>query len=243
MKRVIVSLVLVVLTLASTACNIGSVTLGEIKTGPTVTEEISVPVPDGATASDVEISMGGGDLSIDVGDLDGLVEGTVEYNVEEVKPVVQTSGNRVVIEQGDIEGKRIPLGNWSDVENRWDLTLGKAPMVLAVNAGAAEAELTRLADLRASDITMRGGAGDFGLDFGGDLKQDMRVVIDAGAAKVTIVVPEGTAAELTFEGAFTDIDAGGAWQKSGGRYVLEGAGPRITFTVRMGVGSLELRNR
>ena len=242
MKKAVACIALVVLALTSTACDIGSVTLGEIKTGPTVTEEINVPVPDGATTSEVEISMGGGDLSITVEDLDGLVEGTVAYNVEEIKHTVQTSGNRVLIEQGDIEGKRIPLGNWSDLENRWDLTLGKAPMVLTINAGAAQADLTSLADLSASGITMRGGAGDFKLDFGGDLMQDMRVAIDAGAAQVTIIVPEGTAAELTFEGALTDIDAGGAWQKSGSRYVLEGEGPRITFTIRMGVGNLDLRN-
>ncbi len=243
MKRAIACFALVVLALSSSSCDIGSVTLGEIKTGPTVTEQINVPVPDGAATGEVEISMGAGDLSVDVGDIDGLVRGTVAYNVEEIKPTVRISGNQVLIEQGDIEAKRIPLGNWSDVENRWDLTLGKAPMVLTVNAGAAQAEFTSLADLSASDITMRGGAGDFRLDFGGDLKQDMRVAIDAGAAKVTIVVPEGTAAELTFEGALTDIDAGGAWEKSGNRYVLDGEGPRITLTIRMGVGSLDLRNR
>ena len=243
MKKAVGCIALVVLALVSTSCDIGSVTLGEIETGPTVAEEIKVPVPDGATTSEVEISMGGGDLSITVEDLDGLVGGTISYNVEDIKPVVQTSGNKVIIEQGDLEGKRIPLGDWSDVENRWDLVLGKTPMALTVNAGAAKAELTSLADLSASDLTLRGGAGDFRLDFGGDLAQDMRVSIDAGAAQVTIVVPEGTPARLTFQGAITDIDAGGTWQKSGGDYVLDGEGPRITFTVRMGVGNLDLRNR
>lgn len=243
MRKAIAYIVLVVLALGSTSCDIGSVTLGEIETGPTVTEEISVPAPDGATTSDVEISMGAGDLSIDVGDVDGLVSGTVVYNVADLKPSVQTSGDRVHIEQGDIEGKRIPLGNWSDVENRWDLTLGKEPMTLTVNAGAAKGELTNLADLSASQITLRGGAGSFTLDFGGDLAQDLRVEIDAGAAQVTIIVPEGRAAELTFEGALTDIDAGGAWQKSGSKYVLAGEGPKITFSIRMGLGDLNLRNR
>jgi hypothetical protein len=243
MRKALCSIAVVVLVIVSTSCDIGSVTLGEIETGPTVTEEISVPVPEGATTSEVEISMGGGDLSIDVGEVDGLLKGTVAYNAEDLKPSVRTSGSRVSVEQGDLEGKRIPLGNWSEVENRWDLTLGTAPMVLTVNAGAAEADLTYLADLSASDITLRGGAGDFRLDFGGDLRQDMQVSIDAGAAQVTIVVPEGTAAELTFQGAITDIDTGGAWQKSGSKYILEGEGPRITFTVRMGVGDLDLRNR
>jgi hypothetical protein len=70
----------------------------------------------------------------------------------------------------------------------------------------------------------------------------MHVEIDAGAAKITVIVPLGTAAELAFEGALTNIDAGGAWQKSGSKYLLAGDGPRITFVVRMGVGELDLRN-
>jgi hypothetical protein len=242
MKRAIAWFVLMALAVTSVACDVGSVSIGQVKTGPTVTDEIDVPVPDGATISDVEISMGGGNLSIDTGDIDSLISGTVSYNVEEIRPSVQTSGSRVVIEQGDLEGKVIPIGNWSDVENRWDLTLGRAPMQLTVNAGAAEAKLVNLAGLSASEVALRGGAGDFTLDLGGELQQDMSVEIDAGAAKITIIVPEGTAAELAFEGALTNIDASGAWQKSGNKYLLSGDGPRITFFVRMGLGSLNLQN-
>lgn len=241
MKRALVGFILMALAVTSVACDVGSVSVGQVKTGPTVTEDIDVPVPDGATTSDVEISMGGGKLSVDTGDIDGLVSGTVSFNVEEIRPSVQTSGSRVVIEQGDLEGKRIPIGNWSDVENRWDLTLGRAPMKLTVNAGAAEAKLANLANLSASDVALRGGAGDFTLDFGGELQQDMHVEIDAGAAKITVIVPVGTAAELAFEGALTNIDVGGAWQKSGNKYLLAGDGPRIAFVVRMGVGELDLR--
>ncbi|MFN2219264.1 MAG: toast rack family protein [Anaerolineae bacterium] len=242
MKRAIAWFILMTLAVTTVACDVGSVRFGQVKTGPTVTDQIDVPVPDGATISEVEISMGAGNLSIDTGDIGGLVRGTVAYNVEELRPSVQTSGSRVVIEQGDLEGTRIPLGNWSDVENHWDLMLGSAPMELTVNAGAAEAKLANLAGLSASAIAFRGGAGDFSLGFGGELQQDMRVEIDAGAAKVTIIVPEGTAAELTFEGALTNIDAGGAWQKSGSKYLLAGDGPRITFHVQMGLGELDLRN-
>lgn len=243
MKEAVLIMMLAVLCAVVASCDVGPVTLTEVKTGPTVTEEISVPVPEGGSASEVEISMGGGVLSIGVGDVDGLVAGTVAYNVPELMPSVQSSGARVTVQQGDIEGKQLPIGNWVGVENRWDLTLGKAPMALTVNAGATRAELTGLAGLAASQVTVRGGAGDFTLDFGGDLKQDMQVAVDAGAAQVTIVVPEGTAAELAFEGALADIYTEGAWKKSGSRYVLEGEGPRITFLIRMGVGDLNLRNR
>ncbi len=243
MKKLIAFSVLVVLAMAGTSCDIGPVTFGQVEIIPTVTEEINVPLPAEGDTSQVQISMGGGDLFVNVGDVDGLVKGTVTYNVEEIKPSVQITGNRIIIRQGDIEGEKIPLGNWTDVENRWDLTLGTAPMVLTVNAGAAEVKLTNLAESRASRIDLNGGAGSFTLDFGGDLKQDMAVSVDAGAADVTIIVPEGTAAELTLQGALTDVETHGAWEHTGNKYVLEGAGPQIMFTVRLGAADLVLRNR
>ena len=86
MKKLIAFSVLVVLALAITACDIGPVTFGQVEIIPTVTEEINVPLPAEGDTSQVHISMGGGDLFINVGDVDGLVKGTVTYNVEEIKP-------------------------------------------------------------------------------------------------------------------------------------------------------------
>jgi len=242
--RTIAFLVLLgTLVLAVTSCDVGSVTIGKIETGPTVTEKISVPVPEEGIPQ-VVIGMGGGELDLTVGDTGKLVQGTVDYNVEEIKPNVLIEGERIRIEQGDLEGKNIPIGNWKDVENRWDLTLGTAPLELTVNAGAAKARLTHLADLGAAKIRLVGGAGDFSLEFTGSLRQDMEVTVEAGAARIALVVPEGTAAQLTFEGALTDIDTDGDWVKSGSQqYRLDGEGPRITFVVKMGVGKLDLRNR
>ena len=234
---------LVALAFVVGACGVRNVTIGEIETGPAVTEEIDVPGPAGGGTARVEIGMGGGDLSITTGSVDGMIKGTVAYNMQDLKPSVQIQGNQVRIEQGDIEGRRIPIGNWKDVENHWDLTLGTAPLTLSVNAGAARAELTGLADLNAAEIHFAGGAGDLTLEFSGSLRQDMRVSVDAGAAQVTLIVPRGTAAEATFKSALTDIDTQGDWEKSGNQYVLAGEGPKITFVIQMGVGRLEMRKR
>jgi hypothetical protein len=236
-------LLLAGLALLLAGCDFGGVVIGEIVTGPTATEEINVPVPSGDGPTEVVIGMGGGELDLGVGKTDSLVKGTVDYNVEEIRPSVLVEGGRVRIEQGDIEGKRIPIGNWQDVVNKWNLTLGTAPMELTVNAGAARARLAGLADLNASEITFNGGAGDFVLDFSGSLRQDMEVTVSAGAAQIDIAVPSGTAAELTFEGALTDIDRHGDWEKSGNKYVHKGTGPKITFLIKMGVGRLDLLNR
>jgi hypothetical protein len=225
------------------ACDLGGVVIGDIVTGPTVIDEINVPAPAGGETTELTIGMGGGELDLTAGNIDGLVEGTVAYNVAEIKPGVAVEGNQVRIEQGDIEGKRIPIGNWNDVENHWNLTLGSAPMTLTVNAGAARTKLIRLADLRVEQMTLNGGAGEFRLEFSGELRQDMQVAINCGAASVTLVVPEGVPAELTFEGALTNIDLKGEWDKSGDRYFQNGDGAKITILVKMGVGSLNLSNR
>jgi len=243
MRKMATVVLLTTLAALLTGCRFGGVVIGDIVTGPTVTDEIRVPIPTAGGTPQLVIGMGGGELSLSAGNTDNLVEGTVAYNVTEIKPNVQVQDNQVRVEQGDIEGRRIPIGNWNDVVNKWDLTLGTEPMVLTVNAGAARAQMVRLADLGAPEIHFNGGAGDFTLDFSGSLRQDMQVSIDAGAAQVAVVVPEGTAAELRIESALTDITAQGAWQKAGSGYVQAGSGPKITFVVKMGVGRLELRNR
>jgi hypothetical protein len=229
------------LALTTMACGIGNLSFTNVRTGPTVSKEISVNAPEEGTAT-LQVNMGAGELTLKTGSTSKLVEGTVLYNVDEIEPTVEEVGSRVTIEQGDLEGKRIPIGDWDNVENVWDLTLGTAPMALTVNAGAAEAEISGLGDLNASEMAFNGGAGDFTLDYAGSLDSDMNVEINVGASDLTIVVPEGTAAEVSFRGALTDIDALGNWERSGSNYSLAGSGPVLRFTIRMGVGHLELRN-
>lgn len=243
MRKIAVVALLMTLALLVTGCGFGGIVIGDIVTGPTVTDKISVPVPAGSDTPQVVIAMGGGELNLTAGRSTDLVEGEVSYNVQELKPTVQVQGRQVRIEQGDVEGKRVPIGNWKDVVNEWNLTLGTSPLTLTVNAGAARATLSGLAGLGATQIDFNGGAGEFTFDFSGMLQQDVKVSIDAGAAKIAILVPEGTAAELQSETALTEIDLQGDWEKEGSGYVHAGTGFKITFVVKMGVGKLELRNR
>ena len=50
-------------------------------------------------------------------------------------------------------------------------------------------------------------------------------------------------AEARLEGALTDVDAFGAWERSGDVVALEGSGPKILFDITMGLGHLEFRTR
>jgi hypothetical protein len=114
---------------------------------------------------------------------------------------------------------------------------------LRYNTGASHVELTGLANANFETLVFKGGAGDYKLDFSGELKRDATVTIDAGFSSVTVVVPEGVAARVFVDSGLSNVDIGGNWEKSGNEYSLAGEGPRLTINVNIGAGSLTLRNR
>ena len=285
MDRRTVLLVALVATLVTGACaGIKLPQVNKLETGPTVTKEIDVPLPDGGGDRAVAIVVGAGQLSLKPGAETALVEGQVTYNIAEFEPQIITDDDEVRIEQGKAEG--IPVVQ--NIKNDWDLKLGSTPMALTITAGAAAVDielgglaltdltvtqgastfalafsepnqadidtlrinagasnmtLDGLANANAGQIVFKGGAGSYTLHFDGDLVRDVDVSIDAGLGKIVVIVPEGVAAEVSFQGAMSDVDAVHEWQHTGTGYELEGQGHKITLQVKMGAGSLELRNK
>ena len=285
MNRRTALLVALVATLVTVACaGIKRPRVNKLETGPTVTKEIDVPLPDGGGDRKVAIVMGAGTLTLKPGAETALVKGQVTYNIAEFEPQITTNNDDVRIEQGKIEG--IPVVQ--NLKNDWDLKLGSTPMALTiaagaavvdielgglaltdltvtqgassfglafsepnqaemdtlrVNAGASNMTLDGLANANAQQIVFKGGAGSYTLHFDGDLARDVDVSIEAGLGKIVVIVPEGVAAEVSFQGAMSDVDAVHEWQHTGTGYELEGEGPKITLQVKMGAGTLELRNK
>lgn len=114
---------------------------------------------------------------------------------------------------------------------------------LRYDTGASQASLTGLANANFRKMDFRSGAGDYRLDFSGDLQHDADVSIKTGLSSIVIIVPEGTPATVQFEGGLANVDRSGSWRMSGGLYTLSGDGPELTITVEMGAGNLELRER
>src|SRR5690349_22765251 len=99
MKKAVTILgLLLLLTLSLTACN------GILTTGAMQTDNIIVAVSgDKATAWDVRLEAGA--ATVNVGNNgESVVQGTVSYNVVQLKPNVYTSGNRVEVSQGNTDG-------------------------------------------------------------------------------------------------------------------------------------------
>lgn len=106
--------------------------------------------------------------------------------------------------------------------------------------GASTIKLTNLADANFSEMVFEGGAGTYTLDFGGTLKQDTRVKVSAGVSTLKIVVPADANCEVTLSGGLNSVDTTGEWSLSGKTYTSGGSGKKITISLDMGVGSLEL---
>lgn len=278
MKIQIISAILV-LALASMACGFSFDLPEQVKAGPEVKESIAVTDPQ-SDETRLSLSFGAGDLKLSPG-AKNLVEGTVIYNVEDLKPEVIEDGAEITIKQGNFES----LPPFDGMKNQWDLRLGDSPMDLVIEAGAytgdfelgglalnnltvndgaadvslsfSEPNLVEMDEFTyttgASDVTLEGlananferfifnsGAGDYTLDFSGELQRDATVSIDSGLSDLRLVIPSGVNAVVTIDSALVDINIGEGWSQRGNTYTQSGDGPTLTIIINMGAGEITI---
>ena len=89
-------------------------------------------------------------------------------------------------------------------------------------------------------MLMSSGAGDYTLDFSGDLKRDATITISTGLSNIELVVPRGIPAILTADTELTNVNVGSSWTRDGKRYSQAGTGPTLTFIIKGGAGNLTL---
>jgi hypothetical protein len=151
--------------------------------------------------------------------------------------------------KGDFELGGIPLHELRIAEGAADTSLSFSEVnpvemdTLRYDTGASRAVLSGLANANFREFDFRSGAGEYRLDFSGQLQQDAEVSIKSGLSSIVIIVPEGTPATVSFEGGLTNVDRSGAWDSFGEVYTMPGEGPELKFTIEIGAGNLELRDR
>jgi hypothetical protein len=286
MNRKMIILAIVAIALVSLACSINiNLPFTQIKTGPTVTENINVPfLADKQSTADVTLKFGVGNLNLQPGAVTDLISGTASYNVTDFKPVVTIDSNNINIEQGNLKLTGIPNFN-QDIVDDWKFSLGNSPMSLVINAGAytgefelgglsihrlevsdgaskvnlsfskpnlvamesmqyatgaSEVTMKGLANTNTTDFTFRSGAGNYTLDFSGNLQANMNVTIESGVSSVTITIPEGMNAQVITDNGLMTVSTSGNWQQQGNTYTLSGSGNTITVHAKMGAGNLRL---
>ncbi|MFP3852803.1 MAG: toast rack family protein [Anaerolineales bacterium] len=111
---------------------------------------------------------------------------------------------------------------------------------LRVSTGAASTRLTGLANARFGRMRFSGGAGDFTLDFTGEMSGAAEVEVGAALSSITLVIPERLSTRLEVEGALANVDTPSGFSRSGGTYIQEGSGPTLTILVELGAGDLQV---
>ncbi len=106
----------------------------EQKTGPTITEQVQVPVPDSPPPLDLNLSFGAGKMTLLPNPGEYLISGIASYNVTDFKPEVTVDDNGVSIKQGSLKLNAIPTID-ETIKNEWNLAIKNHPIELNIKAG------------------------------------------------------------------------------------------------------------
>ncbi len=230
MNRKMIFLAVTALAIVSLACSI-NINLPEvqIKTGPTVTDNINVPLlADQQAIADVTMNFGAGKLNLQPGATDALISGTATYNVADLKPVITTDNNNISIDTGNMKLNGIPkIG--TTIINEWNLSLGDSPMSLVIKAGAYEGTF-ELGGLSIHKLDVTDGASKVDLSFSKpNLIEMTELKYTTGASTVTLTgLANANVNDLTFNGG-------------AGSYTLDFSGKLqhdMTVTIESGVSSV-----
>ncbi|MGA2111008.1 MAG: toast rack family protein [Anaerolineales bacterium] len=112
--------------------------------------------------------------------------------------------------------------------------------LFSFRTGASTATLRGLANANFQEMTFDGGAGDFTLDFGGELRHSATLRLRTGVSSVRLVVPTGLNVLVTTQSGPSSVQTDAGWRASGSTYRHGGTGPLLSITIEMGLGSLSL---
>lgn len=112
--------------------------------------------------------------------------------------------------------------------------------VFSYSTGASDIEMKNLANANFSLFDFSSGAGNYTLDFSGELQRDASVKLTTGFSNLIVIVPDGIDAVVTVKSGASNVNAGSGWSQSGNVYKQKGEGPTLTFVIEMGAGNLTL---
>jgi hypothetical protein len=224
--------ILAVLAVTMLACGVTvDLPVTDVKTGPTVTDSITIPSLDGdQTVADLNLAFGAGSIKLNPGAEGALVQGTALYNVVDFKPEVTIEGNNIRLEQGNLNIRGIP--NFSDdIINEWDLKIGQDPIDLTINAGAYKGRY-ELGGLAITELQISDGAAEVEVSFSQPNRVEMsRFEYNTGASDVSLTgLSNANIDELTF-------------RSGAGSYILDFSGDlrrSMDVNIESGVSSLSI---
>jgi len=226
--------IILILTLVLSACSLHIDLPVTQKVGPTVTDDINVPLPGSTQTVDLTLKFGAGTLKLHPG-ASALVSGTATYNVSDFKPTVTVNASTASIVQGNWRLTGIP--DISNIKNEWDLALGTAPMNLTIDGGAYQAEY-ELGGLALTNLAISDGAADTKLNFATPNLSELSLLsYSTGASNVSLTgLGNANFASLEFDsgaGNYT-LDFSGQFQRNGSVHIGTGVS-NLTLVIPSGL--------
>jgi hypothetical protein len=208
-------------------------------------EEEHVVIPlEGAARANLRINHGAGRIRLRSGSsLAELVEGDFGGGLD---LRTQRQGDVLDVEMS-VPGRNFPMWpwGWNRQGLNWSLMVnGHIPLRVDIKTGANEADLD-MSDLLVSDLRMSTGASSTRLSLPASAGFT-RVYIEAGAASVSIRIPENVAARIRSHGGLssTTVAAERFPRIEGGIYQsqdYESAENKVDIDIQSGVGSVDVR--
>lgn len=189
----------------------------------------------------VEVRVGDGNLNIlpNLNDLKN--EWDLKLGGEPMNLSIEAGAYEGKLELGGLALKQLNIKDGaSNVELNFSELNPEEMSAFTYESGASNVKIIGLANANFSLFDFSAGAGDYTLDFSGELQRDASVKVESGLSNLIIVVPEGVAAEVRVEGGLSNVNTTSGWERSGDSYRQTGEGPTLTFVIEMGAGNLTL---
>ncbi|WP_432362379.1 toast rack family protein [Sporosarcina sp. UB5] len=205
--------------------------------------EISI-AKDGATALNVDIDFGVGDLYVQ-GGAPEWISGDFYYNHKSLEPKVTYKKRKDVGSVKIKQGKKTTFGfNTRKFENDWDLQLtNEIPIDLNVDMGVSKSTL-KLEGLQLNSLSIDSGVGDSVIDLSGDWSKGFRADMDMGVGDVTFILPKQTGVRITVKKGLGSVDLKEFTRQNDGVYVNEAyadSNVTIDLFLDIGVGDVKFR--
>jgi uncharacterized protein DUF2154 len=193
-----------------------------------------------------EILKNGNSIEIKQGDFHTLPafdnlknEWNLQVNDTPIDLTVQAGAYEGNLELGGLSLKSLTVRDGASHVDLSFLKPNQTEMaLLRYETGASDVKLTGLANANFSTLTFSGGAGNYTLDFSGELQRNATVTVESGLGNLSLVIPEDMDAVVTVEGAAVNISSGSGWTQNGQKYTQKGSGSSLTILVKMAAGNL-----
>lgn len=161
--------------------------------------------------------------------------------------VIDGGANDAVADLGGIPLTRLVVHHGA---GRFDLGFSRPNATemaaLEIAAGGVAMDLRNMANANFAEMTVSGGAAQYRIDFGGELRRDGEVKLNAGVASVELRLPAGTAARVRSESLLGALDVGDGFVTREGAYWNEAAAagrtPMLRLTVNSVLGAVTVRS-